>query len=64
MGLKVLSVTELVASHILLLAGLILITVGLLLDPISMALTVAGIWAVALGLCIGVGTAFKKLAEK
>ncbi|MFC2058277.1 hypothetical protein ACFLTS_01340 [Chloroflexota bacterium] len=64
MGLKLLTVTELIISHILLLAGLILLTVGLLLDPVSTGLIVAGMWAVALGLCISIGTALKKLAEK
>ena len=62
MGLKVLSVKEFILSHILLAAGLVLITLGLLQE--GMALTVIGIWAIALGLCLGFGAAFKKLAAK
>ncbi len=62
MGLKVFSMQELVVSHILLVGGLVLITVGLLQG--TMVLTVIGIWALALGLCIGFSAVFKKLVEK
>ena len=62
MGLKVLSIREWLMSHILLVGGLVLITIGLL-QGIG-GLTIGGIWAVALGLCLGFSGAFKKLAEK
>jgi len=62
MGLKILKTTEFVASHILLVGGLVLITVGLLQE--TMVLNVIGIWAVALGLCTGLTAAFKKLIVK
>ena len=62
MGLKVLSITELLVTHILLVGGLVLITIGLLQE--AMVLNVIGIWAFALGLCVGFGAAFKKLAAK
>ena len=62
MGLKVLGVGEWLAAHILLVGGLVLITVGLLQD--STVLTVIGIWAIALGACIGFGAAFKKMISK
>lgn len=62
MGLKVLSVVEWLASHILIIGGLTLITIGLLRD--GMALSISGIWAIALGTCIVFGAAFKKLATK
>ncbi len=62
MGLKVLSIRECLISHILLVAGLVLITIGLFQE--IMVLTVIGIWALALGLCLGFSYAFKKLAAK
>jgi len=62
MGLKVLSTTEFVVSHLLLVVGLVLVTVGLLQG--FMVLNVIGIWALALGFCVGFGAAFKKLAAK
>ncbi|MFC2032674.1 hypothetical protein ACFLUS_04880 [Chloroflexota bacterium] len=62
MGLKVLNLREWLTAHILLVVGLVLITVGLLQGV--MPLTVGGIWAIALGLCLVVGSAFKKLVEK
>ncbi len=62
MGLKVLSIQECIVSHILLVAGLVLITIGLLQG--IMVLNVIGIWAFALGLCLGFGAAFAKLAAK
>ena len=61
-GLKVLSITEFLVSHILLVDGLILVTIGLLQGVT--VLTVIGIWALALGLCLGFSAAFKKLAAK
>ncbi len=60
--LKVLSVKELVVSHILLVGGLILVTIGLLQG--AMVLNIIGIWALALGLCLGLGAIFAKLAAK
>ena len=62
MGLKVLSVREVVVSHILLVGGLILVTIGLLQD--AMVLNVIGIWAIALGFCVFFGAALGKLASK
>ncbi|MFC2003528.1 hypothetical protein ACFLV4_06280 [Chloroflexota bacterium] len=62
MGLKVLSITELLASHILLVGALVLVTIGLLQGIV--VLNVIGIWAFALGLCVGVGAALKKLLAK
>jgi len=62
MGLKVLSLREWIASHVLLIGGLVLITIGLLQE--DMVLTVIGIWAFALGLCVAFTGAFKKLAAK
>ena len=61
-GLKVLSVTELIVTHILLVGGLVLVTIGLLQG--TMVLNVIGIWVLALGLCVGLGAALKKLATK
>ncbi len=62
MCLKVSSITEFIVSHILFVGGLVLITVGLLQG--IMVLNVLGIWALALGLCVGVGAVFKKLVTK
>lgn len=62
MGLKVLSVVEWLASHILIIGGLTLITIGLLQEVV--VLTIIGIWAIALGACIVFGAAFRKLATK
>jgi uncharacterized membrane protein YiaA len=62
MGLKVFSIKEWLASHILFVGGLVLVTVGLLQGV--MVLNILGIWAFALGLCLGFGVAFKKLAAK
>ena len=62
MCLKVSSITEFLVSHILLVGGLVLITVGLLQG--IMVLNIIGIWAFALGLCLGFGAAFKKLVTK
>ena len=60
--IKVMSVTEFLVSHFLLAAGLVLVTIGLLQGV--MVLNVIGIWAIALGLCTGLGAAFKKLSAK
>jgi len=62
MGLSVFGIKELLVSHILLVGGLVLVTIGLLQG--AMVLNVIGIWAIALGLCAGLGAAFKKLASK
>ena len=62
MGLNVLGTKEFVVSHILLVGGLVLVTIGLLQE--AMVLNILGIWAIALGLCTGLGAAFKKLASK
>ncbi|MFC1974611.1 hypothetical protein ACFLVA_01195 [Chloroflexota bacterium] len=62
MGLKVFGIKELLVSHILLVGGLVLITIGLLQDAV--VLNIIGIWVIALGLCIGLGAAFKELASK
>ncbi len=62
MGLKVFTIQEWLLSHILLIGGLVLVTIGLLQQ--IMVLTVIGIWAFALGLCLGFSAAFKKLAAK
>ncbi len=62
MGLKVITIWEFIISHLFLLAGLILITVGMLNDEV--ALNIIGIWVFVLGLCLGFGYAFKKLASK
>ena len=62
MGLKVLSMTEFLISHILLVGGLVLISCGLALDIVG--LNIAGIWALAMGLDLGLVPVFKKLAAK
>ncbi len=62
MSLKVLSIQEFLTSHILLLGGLVLITIGLLRG--AMVLNIIGIWAFALGLCLGLGSTLKKFAAK
>ena len=62
MSLKVLSIQEWLSSHILLVGGLVLVTIGLLQEGV--VLTIIGIWGFALGLCLGFGAAFKKLATK
>ncbi len=62
MGLKVLSITEFLLSHILLVGGLVLVTIGLLQD--FMVLNIIGIWAFALGACLGFSFVFRKLAAK
>ena len=62
MGLKVLSMRELLMSHILLVGGLVLITIGLLQEAV--VLNIIGLWAVAMGLCVGFGAIFKKLLSK
>jgi hypothetical protein len=62
MGLKVLGIPEWLVFHVLLIAGLVLLTVGLLQD--IMALNVAGIWVIAVGLCVVFSTAFRKLSGK
>ena len=62
MGLKVLSMRDFLFSHTLLIIGLVLVTIGLLMG--GMVLNIIGIWALALGLCLGVGNAFKRLATK
>ena len=62
MGLKVLSIRELLASHTIIIAGLVLITIGLLQDV--MILNIAGIWTAALGFCIVFGAVFRKLVSK
>ena len=61
-GLKVLNTTELLVSHILIVGALVLVTVGLIQGV--MGLNIIGIWAFALGLCVGVGGALKKLVAK
>ena len=60
MGLKMLNTTEIVVSHILFVGGLVLVSIGLLQE--AMFLNVIGIWAFAMGLCVGLGAAFKKIA--
>ncbi len=60
--LKILSVKELVLSHVFLVGGLVLLSFGLALDIIG--LTIAGIWVFALGLCAGFGLVFGKLMTK
>jgi len=62
MGLKILSTTEFLVAHILLVGGLVLVTIGLLQGV--MVLNVIGIWALALGFCVEFGAAFKKLVSK
>lgn len=62
MGLRVLSITEFLVSHSLLIGGLVLVTIGLLQG--IMVLNIIGIWTLALGLCVGVGAALKKLVAK
>ena len=62
MGLKVLGIREWITSHILLVGGLVLVTMGLLQE--AGGLLVGGIWAFAMGLCIGLGAAFKKILAK
>jgi uncharacterized membrane protein YiaA len=62
MGLKVISIWEFIISHLFLVAGLILITVGMLNDEV--ALNIIGIWIFVLGLCLGFGFVFKRLAAK
>jgi len=60
--IKVMSVTEFLVSHLLLVGGLLLVTIGLLQG--TMVLNVIGIWAIAMGLCTGLGAALKKLSAK
>ncbi len=62
MGLKVFTIKELVTSHILIIGGLVLVTIGLLQG--AMVINIIGIWALALGFCIGLGAAYKKLVAK
>ena len=62
MGLKVISIKEFVLSHILLVGGLVLISIGIASDAVGY--TIAGIWGLALGLCLGLGFIFAKLAAK
>jgi len=62
MGLKVLSITEWLISHILITGGLILVTVGLLKG--IMGLHIAGLWVFAVGICFGLWAAFRKLVTK
>ncbi len=66
MGLKALSMTEFLTSHILLIGGLVLVTIGIIqgLTTAGLALIIAGMWASALGLCVGFSVAFKKLLAK
>jgi len=60
--LKVLNVKEFVLTHILLVGGLVLITIGLLQEYV--VLNIIGMWALALGLCVGFGAIFAKLVSK
>ncbi len=62
MGLKVMSVSQLLMSHVLLVAGLVLVTIGLLQD--TMVLNVIGMWVFVLGLCSGFMFAFRKVLSK
>ena len=62
MGLKVMSVKEFAVSHVIVVGGLVLVTVGLSLQVVG--LTIAGIWIFAVGMCVGLGFAFKKLTAK
>ena len=66
MGLKIFTTKEFIISHTLVIGGLILITAGILqgLSSLGAALIIVGMWVGALGLCIGFGTAFKKLLAK
>jgi uncharacterized membrane protein YiaA len=60
--LKVLSLTQLLMSHVLLVAGLILVTIGLVQD--NMVLNIIGMWVFVLGLCAGFMFAFRKVISK
>ena len=60
--LKVLNAKEFILTHILLVGGLVLVTIGLLQE--YMVLNIIGIWAFALGLCMGLGAIFAKLVSK
>jgi len=60
--LKVLTIKEWALSHVLLVGGLVLVTIGLIQG--AMVLNIIGIWAFALGLCLGLGAIFAKLAAK
>ena len=62
MGLKVLSFTVWLISHILIVGGLVLVTVGLRKGV--MGLHIAGIWVFAIGICFGLWSAFQKLVTK
>lgn len=62
MGLKVLSITEWLISHILIVGGLVLVTIGLLKGV--RVLHIAGMWVFAVGICSGLWSAFKKLVTK
>ena len=66
MGSKLLTTTEFLMSHLLLVGGLVLVTLGVLqgLTTVGGVLIIAGMWAGALGLCIFFGAAFKKLLAK
>ena len=59
MGLKVLSVKEFILSHLLLVIGLTLVSLGLSLDAVGY--TITGIWAIALGVCLGLSFILAKL---
>jgi len=62
LGFKIMSVTEWLLSHILLVAGLVLVTIGLVQD--EMTLNIIGMWVFVLGLCLGLTFAFRKVISK
>ena len=63
MGLKILASREFMASHILVIVGVILITVGLALG-INIIVFLVGIWVGAIGLYALFGAALKKILDK
>ena len=63
MGQKICTSKEFMASHIMIIVGLILITVGLALG-LNKILFLIGMWVGVAGFCSLSSTAFKKLMEK
>jgi uncharacterized membrane protein YiaA len=62
LGFKIMSASEWLLSHILLVAGLVLVTIGLVQD--AMVLNIIGMWVFVLGLCLGFTFCFRNLHSK
>ena len=63
MSSKVFASKDFMASHTMIIVGLILITIGLALG-LNKILFLIGMWVGAAGLCALFSTAFKKILEK